>query len=676
LFLVLALFVDLLIHQGRIPEFAQLHADLRDQYQKSFGELSPERRQQLLAAINAPAEIQKQLADSTLSSDSANEWLWSAYLAEMLDTKVSANAAQTYRDELASTNRPELPRLGFLSLVARRGGTVQTTLGRIAGWSPWMWRPSSVLGPNAPYLIGLTILGVFFALARAGFLNAMNYAAATATLDAASRLRRAIYHHSYRLGTLALQDHVSRENVEIFTRRVEEVHDALYTRITVLICEGVELVLLIALALVVDFWLALASILGAAVVILFGGYLAAMFRDRGRLEARRTSAQLAQLAESLRLMRLVKSNLMDVFNQSRVERQLADYANASFHRFRNDSLFRPLLVFMGTMACIFGLALAGFAVLSGRLGAARLILLVTILAAAYWPLANILAARKVMRRGRSAAIPIFEFLDRPGEIGQVVGAEFLPGITRLIEFRGINLREPGSGRLLLNDLTFKIKAGQRVALVGPDNNEKHAIVYLLMRFLDATTGDILIDDKSLRWLTLESVRAQVGLVMWHDLVFNDTVANNISCGDPSVTLPQIIESAKSAHVHQFVQRLPYGYETPIGEHGASLRRSQRFRIALARAILKDPSLYVIEEPPAPFDDEHKALIDDSLARVLDGKTVIFLAHRISTIRSCDCVYLIHKGQVEAAGEHRELINRSELYKHLHYMEFNEFASLS
>ncbi|MBX7105592.1 MAG: ATP-binding cassette domain-containing protein, partial [Gemmataceae bacterium] len=311
--------------------------------------------------------------------------------------------------------------------------------------------------------------------------------------------------------------------------------------------------------------------------------------------------------------------------------------------------------------------------LVGSAGPARLIVVVAILAAMLRPLNGMFEQRRTLKKAQAAAVPIFEFLDRPAEVGQVVGAEFLAGIERGIEMRGVSLREPGSGRLLLNDVNLKIKPGQRIAIVGPDEAEKRAIVYLLQRFLDATTGEVRIDDKGVKWLTLESLRSQIGGVMTDSLVFNDTVANNIGCGDPSVTMPQIIECAKLAHVHQFVQKLPHGYETAIGSFGLPLKRNEKFRIALARAILKDPSVFVIEEPAEPFDDAAKALIDDTLSRVLQGKTVIFLAHRISTIRSCDLVYLIHRGQVEASGEHRELIAKSDLYKHLHYMEFNEFA---
>jgi ATP-binding cassette subfamily B protein len=182
-----------------------------------------------------------------------------------------------------------------------------------------------------------------------------------------------------------------------------------------------------------------------------------------------------------------------------------------------------------------------------------------------------------------------------------------------------------------------------------------------------------VDGRTLKWVTQDSLRAQIGLVLQNSLVFNDTVANNIGCGDPSYTLPQIIEAAKVAHAHQFIQRLPYGYETPIGELGHSLRAGEQFRIALARAILRDPSLYIIEEPTDHLDDDTKDLVDDTLNRVLPGKTVIYLPHRMSTLRDCDKIYLLHEGRVVAHGPHRELIAENELYRHLYYLEFNPFA---
>jgi ATP-binding cassette subfamily B protein len=214
-----------------------------------------------------------------------------------------------------------------------------------------------------------------------------------------------------------------------------------------------------------------------------------------------------------------------------------------------------------------------------------------------------------------------------------------------------------------------------VALVGPEDMQKHALVYLIPRFLDPAGGEIRIDRKNLRWVTFDSLRAGLAIVLQHNLVFNDTVANNIGCGDASYQLPRIIEAAKIAHCHKFIQELPQGYETPIGEMGHPITLGDKFRIALARAILRDPSLLISEEPHLPLDDDSKSLLDDTYTRILPGRTAIFLPHRLSTIRSCDKIFLIYEGRIEASGDHRELLASSELYRHLQYLEFNEFAGL-
>jgi ATP-binding cassette subfamily B protein len=233
------------------------------------------------------------------------------------------------------------------------------------------------------------------------------------------------------------------------------------------------------------------------------------------------------------------------------------------------------------------------------------------------------------------------------------------------------LREPGGSRMLLQDVSLTIRAGQKVGLIGADDLEKYALVYLIPRLLDPTSGEIRIDEHNLRWVTLDSLRAQIAPVLRHNLVFHDSVANNIGCGDSAYTMPQIIEAAKVAHAHSFIQKLPQGYDTPIGELGHPLSASEQFRIALARAVLRDPALLIIEEPEAALDEDTKSLLDDTMARVLPGRTVIFLPHRISTIKSCDNLFLLHKGRIVGSGVHKELLAQSPLYKHLHYLEFNE-----
>jgi ATP-binding cassette subfamily B protein len=730
---LLGLYADLIVNGGGIPAFTELPPRERERflhawetvppadYLQTWAKLRTDKRKQLLqdtgvegskveelASVGDPEQLsagdkeliyrtyldplvrerKERLADIGLEDREAEllanagdphdlpprdkEVLWRAHVYQILRHRVGPGAAAF----VTAKGPPEdFADRGLLSLVVRSNDRYYGPLaGTLARWFPWTWQSGNLSRSNfANYLTGLLIVAVILAVLRALAMFVMNQAAARAATEASTRLRRAVYHHTFRLGTLAFRALGPGEAVGIFTRQVETVHNGLYAWLTVVYREPVKFVLLLAFALAVNFWLSLAFLIFAVLVWLVGGQVAAYYRRQERAALHRAAEQLALLQESLMMMRLVKCYLMELFNQSRVERQLAHHAADLLRRYRGEAIYRPLLIFLGTLAAAVLLFVAGLIVLSGSLGVASLITLAAALVSLYLPVVNWLEERRLLRRTREAAAILFKFLDRPGEVGQVVGAGFLPPLSKRLEFDNVSLREPGTGRKLLQGVSLTIQANQRIALVGPDDTEKHALVYLLPRFLDPEAGEIRIDDQNLRWVTFDSLRAQIAIVLQHNLTFNDTVANNIGCGDAGYDLPKIIEAAKLAHAHQFIQKLPKGYETVIGEMGHYLPIGEQFRIALARAIIRDPALLVIEEPAAPLDEDTKDLVDDTFARVLPGRTVIFLPHRLSTIRACDRVLFLHRGRVEAAGEHRDLLAQNQLYRHLQYIEFNEFA---
>jgi ATP-binding cassette subfamily B protein len=673
---VLWLFADLMVHRGKLPDFDDLSDRDRQHFAAEWAALPDTERKELLQAVGSDeksAEALAAVAEPLTAPAHDQHVMWRAYLPHFLREKVGPDAEGLVRK---AADEP-LPDVGILSLVVRNhvaGRFFTPVTSWMARGNPWTWRSRTARGLNYPYYLSeLLIVGLVLALLRAVLAFVMREAAAQASVEAATRLRRAVYHHTFRLGTLAFRALGPSEAVTIFTRHVESIHEALYARLTVSFREPIKFALLLAFALVVHVWLALAFLLFAILVWLVGGQIAAYFRRQGRAASNAAAEQLALVRESLMLMRLVKVYLMELFNQARVERLLARYARAQLVRLRGEAVYRPVLFTLGLLAALVLLYVAGLIVLDGRLGAAGTVALATALVSLYWPVENWLGQRRVLRRGREAAVELFKFLERPGEVGQVVGAEFLPPMAERLEFDNVSLREPGSTRMLLQDVSLAVPAGQRVGIVGPDDLEKHSLVFLIPRLLDPTSGEIRIDQHNLRWVTLDSLRNQIAVVLQNNLIFHDTVANNIGCGNQQYTLPQIIEAAKMAHAHHFIQKLPKGYDTTIGEFGQSLTVSQQFLIALARAILRDPAIVIIEEPHQPLDEDTKDLLDDTLARFLPGRTVIFLPHRISTIRSCNRIFLLHNGRVQAEGVHRELLSGNPLYRHLHYLEFAEVA---
>ncbi|MGH7174352.1 MAG: ABC transporter ATP-binding protein [Gemmataceae bacterium] len=682
LLVVLWLFTDLLVYRGRLPTSHSSTPLQQNRFYNEWNNLDATERFNRLHQAGITEEMAKrgfteeklkQLANNpddsrTLPRDDLRV-LWRAQVRHILVDQLRLDPSE--ESDLVDYNAD----LGITSLVVRlhaEGRIITPVVSALARAAPWT-RNAHGGGIVSPYLIGLLVIGIILGVLGAVLVLLMREMAARATIEAATRLRRAVYHHTFRLGTLAFRALGPTEAVSIFARHIEAVHDAMFTFLTVSYRAPIKIALLIAFALCVQFWLALASLMLAILVWLVGGQVAAYFRRRGRQATHEASEHLTIMRESLMLMRLVKCYLMEQFNQNRVERQLSRYTRVQLIRLRDEALYQPLLVLLGLLCTLLLVFVAGILVLSGLLTVASLVALSTALVSLYRPVEHWLEARRLIRRGRESAENVFKFLERRGEVGQVVGAEFLPPLAKQIEFDNVSLRETGSGRMLLEEVSLSIPAGKRIGLIGADDLEKHALVYLIPRLLDPTSGEIRVDQHNLRWVTLDSLRAQTGIVLMHNLVFHDTAANNIGCGDNSYTLGQIIDAAKVAHAHHFIQKLPKGYETPIGELGHSLSINEQFRIALARAILRDPALFIVEEPEAALDEETKALLDDTWSRVLPGRTVIFLPHRISTIRSCDTLYLLHRGRVHASGIHRELLAQNPLYRHLHYLEFNEVA---
>jgi ATP-binding cassette subfamily B protein len=723
LILLLALFIDLLVTRGRIRTFAELSPREQEAAARDWASLPAEERRRALEhlgyrgpggdadaaagpaaaytdalallgrdgaeppplpgwatpeTVQAWAARQRVAGDPWVAAGAVNELRWRAFVWDYLDRHVGPEAADRWQPEIdaRALQAAALPdygshAYGMLGVTVRQRGTPWgRAAAGFASVSGWTWHGAD---PNRGYLMGLLVLALGLVFVRGVCMVIMNDAAARAALEVVTRLRRSIYHHTARQGTMAINPEAVDEAGGLFTRQVEHVHEALLFSLTYPYRYAVFFPLMLLIALMTHFWLALACLMFAVCVWAIAGQMNAGFRRRSRSAARVAANRLDLLVESLRHMRLVKSYLMEPFNQSRVERQLADYATAQTVRSRGDAVARPLLTAFTVMAGLALLYLAGWVVLNEALSVAGLVVLAVSFLSLYFPVRARMHARRIMKHGREGAAAIFEFLDRKGDLAVVPDADFLPGVERGIEFAEVTLREPGRGRALLDRVSFKIRAGQRVGIVGPDAGEALALVSLIPRFLDPSQGEVKIDGRSVKWVTPDSLRAQVGMVLQNGLVFNDTVTNNIGCGDPSFTLPQIIEAAKLAHAHQFIQRLPYGYETPIGDLGKSLTPGERFRIALARAVLRDPSLYVIEEPAEHLDDDTKDLVDDTLRRVLPGKTVIYLPHRVSTLRGCDKILLLQEGRVVAAGDHRGLINDNELYRHLYYLEFNPYA---
>ena len=522
-------------------------------------------------------------------------------------------------------------------------------------------------------LMTLLAVGLVLMLLLSAVVRLRRTLAVEAVTRAAAGLRSHLHRQTYRVGETALPGEGLGPLVNVFSRDVNEVRDGLYASLTHGVFTPLLAVGLLGMALVISPSLTLFIVSITGIVWLASAPLERARRAKIESASRTGAIHLLQLHEDLSMLRTVRVFGMESVDKQRFEEHLASYRQADRNRLVNDLNRSPILVLLVAACVLLILGMLSHAILTGRASMHAAVMLFGVLLGLAWPISTWLKLRKTIAQAERAASGVFEFLDRKAELQMNVGAQFLPPLRERIVFDKVAIDGP-TGRALLASASATIPARSRTAIVGLDEDAKHAFVCLIPRLIDPNRGHVRIDGIDVREVTLESLRAQVSMLLQADYVFSDSVFNNIGLGDPSYTLPRVIEAAKVAHAHHFIQQLPHGYETVIGQLGHPLGLDEQYRIALARAYLHDPSIVIIEEPNAVFDDDTKHLFDDTVDRLAKGRTLVLLPHRLSTIRKCDQVIIVHNGRVESEGPPRDVHERSKLYRHIQYVEFNQFAS--
>jgi subfamily B ATP-binding cassette protein MsbA len=277
--------------------------------------------------------------------------------------------------------------------------------------------------------------------------------------------------------------------------------------------------------------------------------------------------------------------------------------------------------------------------------------------------------------GASAAI--FDFMDDQDEVVEAKHPKPLKGFKDSIALENVSFcYEEGQREgppVVLHDIDLTIHRGEVVALVGPSGAGKSTLVNLIPRFFDVTGGRILIDGIDVRQVSLASLRAQIGKVTQETILFNDTVRNNIAYGQPDVPVSRVVEAAKAALAHDFIEKMPEGYDTVIGEKGFRLSGGERQRLAIARAILKNAPVLILDEATSALDSESESLVQAALANLMTGRTVIVIAHRLSTVRRANRIVVLENGRITDIGSHEELLQTSATYQKLYRLQFMDIG---
>ena len=377
----------------------------------------------------------------------------------------------------------------------------------------------------------------------------------------------------------------------------------------------------------------------------------------------------ALLQEAIQGNRVVKAFGMEAYEQQR----FAEENRRIFRHAMRAGQLRAFVPSMVELVAACGIAAVvwygGSSVIEGGRTQGAFVAFLTAMLLLYEPFKHLTRTNTAIQTGLAAAERLFEVLDEPPEVTDRPGARCLTTVARGVRFEQVSFRY--GQEWVLRDICLNIRAGEVVALVGPSGGGKSTLADLIPRFYDVERGRICIDGADIRDITLQSLRAQIAVVTQFTFLFNDTVRNNIAYGGPSRPLEEVVAAAEAAYAHDFIAALPDGYNTVIGELGVRLSGGQRQRLAIARALLKNAPILILDEATSSLDTESERLVQAAIERVMTDRTVLVIAHRLSTIQRADRIVVIQDGQIVEEGGHEELLAYNARYRKLYDLQFQD-----
>lgn len=316
------------------------------------------------------------------------------------------------------------------------------------------------------------------------------------------------------------------------------------------------------------------------------------------------------------------------------------------------------------LARISAIALGGYLILRGEGTVGTLVAFLGYLTGLFGPVQGLTSVYRTIRKASVSIDDVFSILDEQDNLGDAPDAREVHHLAGSVRFEGVSFAYRADQPPILDGLTLDVQPGERVALVGPSGSGKSTTMALLQRFYDPSEGAILLDGCDLRSLKQASVRRQIGVVLQDGILFDDTVRANIAYGRPEAPFADVVSAAKAANAHEFIQRLPRGYDTLVGERGGRLSGGERQRISIARALLKDPPILILDEATSALDAESEELVQEALDRLVRGRTTFVIAHRLATVVGADRIVVLRDGRIAEAGRHEELLRRRGYYASL------------
>lgn len=477
-------------------------------------------------------------------------------------------------------------------------------------------------------------------------------------------IRKEIYAHLQRLSLKYYANTRAGEVISRVINDVEQTKNFVMTGLMNVWLDFATIVIAVGIMLAMDVKLTLVALIAfpfyAISVKFFFGKLRTLTRNRSQALA----GVQSYLHERVAGMSIIKS-----FTLEKHEQQLFNEANGEFfekaldHTKWNAKSFAVVNT-ITDVAPLLVIAYAGYQVINGPLSLGTMVAFIAYIERLYGPLRRLVSSSTTLTQSIASMDRMFELIDEPYEVKNKENALTLPRASGEVRFENVAFQYEVDGSSILKNMNFTIKSGETVAFVGMSGGGKSTIISLIPRFYDATDGAVFVDGHNVKDVTIHSLRAQIGIVLQDNILFSDSVKENILMGKPGASDEEVMAAAKAANAHDFIMNLPNGYNTKVGERGVKLSGGQKQRVAIARVFLKNPPILILDEATSALDLESEALIQESLDALVHDRTTIIIAHRLSTITHADNIFVIDHGQLIEKGNHEQLMKKQGTYYNL------------
>jgi ATP-binding cassette subfamily B protein len=507
------------------------------------------------------------------------------------------------------------------------------------------------------------------AVVRAVFSFLQSYLSEKASQNAAYDTRNMIFN---KITELSFSYHDQAQTGQLMTRvtsDVDIIRQFIGQGLLQLISSIVTIVAVVILLLSLNWQLALVEIAAIPFIFVIIGFFIQRVRPLFGISQQKLGALNTVLQENLAGIRVVRAFAREPYEEQRYAKQNKDLMDVGISMTRRMSNAFPLTFLIINLATLAVVLVGGLQVIGGALTVGELVAFISYLAVLIFPVFGFGFLAAFVSRAIVSSERVFEVLDAQSEVIEKPDAVELPSLCGNVEFKNITFKFAGAERPALDDVSFTAQCGQIIAIMGKTGSGKSSIINLIPRFYDPQKGQVLVDGYDVRDVMLSSLRGQIGIVLQDTVLFSGTIKENLAYGKPDATMDEVIAAAKAAQAHDFITQFPDGYDTVIGERGVGLSGGQKQRIAIARAILLDPKILILDDSTSAVDAETEYQIQQALDKLMRDRTSpsaplrtsFVIAQRISTVRNADLILLLDNGKIVAQGKHEDLLSESALY---------------